>query len=108
MCWLAAAVWLAWPDTTAAQAAAYGGGEIIDDPELASSPASEGQNAGDGSSGQNIDDPELRGSTPGTRGSGGFEGDSSSSAGPSSDVHLTLHARGNRDLLLNKQGEAIK
>ena len=106
--WLACVVWLFACTQASAQdqpapAANSGQGEIIEDPELAgSAPSSTGSASG---SGEVIDDPELRQGTPSQSPAPASDGGGSGS--PSSEVHLVLHTRGNRDLKQDDPREEI-
>jgi hypothetical protein len=103
--WLAAFAWLLWSTHSAAQArpetaARSGQDELIADPELAGSAPSSSAS----STSEVIDDPELRSST--SSAGAASDGGGSSSA-PSSEVHLVLHTRGNRDLKQDDVREEI-
>lgn len=82
---------------TAPYARAQGSGaeEVIEDPELAGIPSG-GSDSGDE---QVIDDPELSAAAASSS--------SSASAGPVSELHLTLHIRSNRDLKQDDPREEI-
>ncbi|MET0386099.1 MAG: hypothetical protein ABW321_09090 [Polyangiales bacterium] len=76
------------------------GGSVISDPELGDLPSSDASS----SDGAIIDDPELAGTgsstpTPSL--------DTGSRPAPTSEVHLVLHARGNRDLRQDDPREEI-
>jgi hypothetical protein len=86
-------VWIAWQlAITPARAQSLSDEEVIADPELAGSPMASGTAADDGE--QIIADPELAG----TSSSSSSASSAGSSSAPQSEVHLTLHLRGNRDL----------
>jgi hypothetical protein len=70
------------------------GEEVIDDPELAGTSAG---TSGAGADEQVIDDPELAG-TRSSPAASSVSSSSETSAAPVSELHLTLHLRGNRDL----------
>ena len=97
-------------ERVSAQSAAVSGEEVISDPELAGTPPSDSAAAAGGGGGEIIEDPELSGSAPSARSGGASDGGGSSAGsggGPSSEVHLTLHARGNRDLKQDDPREEI-
>jgi hypothetical protein len=78
---------------------AQGGEEVIEDPELASSPSA---SSGD----QVIEDPELAAGSSSSAASS-FSEASASATAPVSELHLTLHVRGNRDLTQDDPREEI-
>ncbi|HET8932731.1 MAG TPA: hypothetical protein VFN67_04785 [Polyangiales bacterium] len=84
-------VWLSLALTvTTPYARAQSGEEVIDDPELGGTSSSF---ASDSSGDQVIEDPELSAAN-----GSNTAASSSESSAPVSELHLTLHVRGNRDL----------
>src|SRR5262245_3293894 len=90
------AVWLSLALTAPYARAQSGGEEVIEDPELAGSQSSF---TSDDSGDQVIEDPELAGSSStSSSAASSVSSSSSDSSAPVSELHLTLHVRGNRDL----------
>lgn len=91
--WLSLALALTTPY---AHAQFSGGEEVIQDPELAGDASGFSSDSGGD---QVIDDPELAAQTSSAAGSGNTSSASTGDSGaPVSELHLTLHVRGNRDL----------